>query len=241
MKWRLIAARRAFLFAAGVFLLALIVRLPASFVALALPGEIQIRNVEGSFWNGRASAVGVGGMLVQERLSWRFQPRALLDARLAWAVDGRLADQTSRLELAVGARGAALNEVSLALPLEPLAALDARLKPAQIGATLRVTAKRLSMDSPFAASIAVEHLFSPLVPVELGSYRLDCKGASGGKGEWQVVTVGGVLRVAGQGTFDAVQSRVDGRLTLTPQSPIPGLSPLLASLPRAGEGFLVSF
>ena len=54
-------------------------------------------------------------------------------------------------------------------------------------------------------------------------------------------TVAGVLQVAGQGAFDAGRSKADGRLTLTPQSPIPGLSPLLASLPKAGEGFVVTF
>jgi hypothetical protein len=53
--------------------------------------------------------------------------------------------------------------------------------------------------------------------------------------------VSGVLRVAGSGAFDVGQSKVSGRLTLTPQSPIPGLSPLLESLPKAGDGFVMAF
>lgn len=242
MKRRLLPARRTLLFAAGIFLIALIVRLPAGFATLALPPEIQLRDVEGSFWNGRASAAGVNGVLVQEQVSWNFLPRALLDAKLAWAVGGRLGDQASRCELALRPRGAELNDVSLVLPLEPLAALHPQLKPAQLGAVLRVTAKQLGMRSPVAASVAVEHLFSPLAAQgEFGSYRLDFKGGADGKGDWQIATVAGVLKAAGQGTFDAGRSRVAGRAVLAPQSPIPGLSPLLAALPKEGDGFVVTF
>jgi hypothetical protein len=236
------AARGTLLFAAGVFFLSLAVRLPASFVTLVLPERIQIREAEGSFWNGRASAIGVGGVLVQEQLSWSFLPQALLEAKLAWAIGGRLAGETSRLEFALRPGGAELNGVGLILPLEPLAALHPRLKSAQLGAVLRVTAKSLSLNAPATASVAIEHLFTPLSPQgELGSYRLDCKTNGEGKGNWQIATTSGVLRVAGGGAFDAGQSRVGGRLTLTPQSPIPGLSPLLSSLPKAGEGFVLEF
>ncbi|GHU33478.1 hypothetical protein AGMMS50256_25470 [Betaproteobacteria bacterium] len=242
MKWRLLPSWRTLLIIAGIFLFALIVRLPASFMTLFLPQEIQLRDMQGSFWNGQASVVGVGGVLVQEQVSWNFLPQALLDARLVWAVRGRLADQTSKLELVARAGGVELNEVSLALPLEPLAALHPDLKSVQLGALLRVTAKSLSMRSPLVASVTVEHLFTPLVPQrEFGSYRLNFKGETESRGGWQIATVAGVLRAAGQGTFDIGQLKFNGRLTLTPQSQIPGLSPLLASLPKSGEGFVLTF
>jgi hypothetical protein len=239
---------RTLLLIAAVFIVALIARLPASFVTLALPQEIQLRDVEGSFWNGQASAIGVGGVLEQEQVSWNFQPGALLEAKLAWTVGGRLSGQSSQLELALRPGGVELNGVNLALPLEPLAALHPQLKSAQLGAVLRVTAKSLDLNwdlnarSPFAASVAVEHLFTPLSPRgELGSYRLEGKSDAEGKGDWQIATVNGVLQVTGKGVFDIGQSRVNGQLNLTPQLPIPGLSPLLATLPKAGEGFEMSF
>ena len=78
MKRPSFLTRRFFLWA-GIFVLALIVRVPASLVSLALPPEIQVREIEGSLWNGRASAVGLGDRLVQEQVAWTFQPRALLD------------------------------------------------------------------------------------------------------------------------------------------------------------------
>ncbi|MDR1708311.1 MAG: type II secretion system protein N [Candidatus Accumulibacter sp.] len=242
MKRRLWPGWRSLFFIAGFFVLALIVRLPASFATLVLPPEIQLRDVQGSVWEGRASAIGVGGVLVQEQVTWAFQPRALLDAKLAWAIAGRLAGETSRLELALRPGGAELAGIDAVLPLEPLAALHPQLKPAQLGAVLRVAAKSLKWDAPFTATAAVEHLFTPLFPQgELGSYRLDCKGEAGGKGDCQVATAGGILRAAGKISFDAGRETATGRLTLTPQSPIPGLSPLLASLPKSGTGFVVSF
>ncbi|MDR2452213.1 MAG: type II secretion system protein N [Candidatus Accumulibacter sp.] len=226
----------------GVFVLTLVIRLPASFVVLFLPPEIQMREVEGSFWNGRASAIGLGGLLVQEQVSWNFRPRALSGLKLAWAVGGRMGGETSRLELALGPRGVEWNGVSLVLPLEPLAALHPQLKSAQLGALLRVSAKSLSLASPFELTIAAEHVFSALVPQgEFGSYRLDGKGMGGGKGDWQITTLSGVLRVVGKGTFDAGRSSASGQVTLTPRSPIPGLSPMLASLPKAANGFVLSF
>jgi len=242
MKRFLLPARRSILLAAGIFVAALAVRLPASFATRVLPPEIQLRGVDGSFWNGRASAVGINGVLVQEQVSWNFLPRALLEAKLAWAVGGRLADQTSRFELALYPGRVEINSVDLALPLEPLATLHPQLKSVQLGALLRVTAKGVSTRSPVAASVVVEHLFTPLVPQgEIGNYRVDIKGETNGKGSWQVATVSGVLQAAGQGTFDAGRSRINGRLTLTPQSPIPGLSPLLASLPKDRGGAVLTF
>jgi hypothetical protein len=243
MRRRSLIRRGAFLLPAlGVFVLFLLIRLPASFVTLFLPPEIQMREVEGSFWNGRASAVGVGGLLVQEQVSWNFRPRALSGLQLAWAVSGRMAGETSRLELALGPRGVEWNGVGLALPLEPLAALHPQLKSAQLGALLRVSAKNLSLSSPFELTITAERVFSALVPQgEFGSYRLDGKGMSEGKGDWQITTLSGVLRIAGKGTFDAVRSNASGQVTLTPRSPIPGLSPMLTSLPKAANGYVLSF
>ena len=235
-------SRRLLVVAAVLIVVAGVLRAPASLLTLVLPPNIQLKNVHGSFWNGQASAVGVGGMLVQEQLEWRFQPKALLGAQLAWALSGRMADQTSRLTLIARWSGVALNGISVVLPLEPFAALHTKLKLAQLGAVLRVTAKALEPHAPTTATISIEHLFSPLVPQgELGSYRLELTGETGSQGRWQIFTAAGNLQIAGQGAFDSAQSRINGQLTLLPQAPMPGLTPILSTLPKAGEGFLLAF
>ncbi len=238
--------RRTLIVVALLLVAFAVVRAPASLVTLLLPPTIQLRNVEGSFWNGQASAVGLGGVIVQEQVEWRFRPQALLGARLVWAVSGRFADQASRFTLALRPGAAELKGVSLVLPLEPFAALHAKLKAAQLGAVLRIDAKALSVGAPVAATVAVDQLFTPLVPQGvLGSYRLDLNrevdGTGKGKGSWQVSTGSGNLQVAGQGAFDSGVGKIGGQLTLTPQTPMPGLTPVLSSLPKVGDGFQLAF
>ncbi len=234
--------RRTVVFAAVVFILAMLARMPASLVTLALPQEIRLQNVEGTLWNGKASAAGINGMLVQERLAWQFRPQALLSARLQWDVSGRFADRNSRLAAILGAGGIVFSGADITLPLEPLATLDPKLKPLQLGAVLRATAKTIAPGNRWDAAVTIERLFSALAPQgELGNYRLDLRGEPGGKGTWQLATVSGVLQAKGSGTFDAQQSVGKGQITLVPQNQMPGLTPALSALPKAGEGYQIAF
>lgn len=217
-------------------------RAPASLLSLVLPAAIQLKNVEGSLWNGEAAAVGVGGLLVQERVGWRFQPHSLLAGQLEWVIGGRYADQASRLKLSVHWRGAELSDVGLFLPLEPFVALHPRLKSAQLGGTLHATVKSWSPHVPTTLSIQVRHLFSRVMPQgEFGNYRLEVKAGTDGRGDWQVSTVDGELHVAGEGAFDAGRENVTGRVLVTPRGAMPWLSPALAALPRSGESYSIEF
>lgn len=235
-------SRRFVVSAVALFVVACVLRAPASLLTLILPPGIQLRNVEGSFWNGQASAVGVGGLLVQEQVAWRFRPQALLAARLEWTISGRLAERESRLTLGVRASGVELAGVSVVVPLEPFAALHPRLKPAQLGARLHATATSLRPQAPMAATVNIDQLSSPLVPQsELGSYTLALEAAADGKGTWRIAPVSGNLQIAGQGQFDAGQSQIHGQVLLTTKTPMPGLAPVLAALPKVGDGHQLTF
>lgn len=242
MRRSLLAPGRGSRWAAGLLLgVFLILRLPASVAGLALPSNIQLRGVEGSLWEGQASAVGFNGLLVQEQLVWRFQPRALLGGRLAWAIRGRFDDQTSQLVLALGGHGLALSGVGVSLPLEPLAALSPKLKGLPLGASLRVTSKYWDSRTPMDASVTIDHLFTPLVAQTLGSYHLDIEGQGQAQAVWRIATVAGPLKLTGQGNLALGRSRFGGRVVLLPQTPIPGLASLLATLPREGQGYVLAF
>ena len=235
-------SRRTLVIVATLFLLACLIRVPASLITLALPQDLQLRNVEGTFWNGSASALGVGGMLVQEHIEWNFQPSSLLGAKFEWAVRGRLADKSSRLNLSLRPGGGEIHDLSVFLPLEPFAALHPRLKGAQLGAELHATATRLAPDQRASIQLAIARLFSPLVPQdELGSYKVEIDAESDGRGSWRIVPVAGKLQIAGSGDFDAARNIARGQVTLTPQAPMPGLTPLLSMLPKAGEGYQLAF
>lgn len=237
--------RRTLAVAAVLLAAAVVLRAPVSLITVFLPPGLQLKSVEGSLWNGQAAAVGVGGLLVQERLVWRFKPQALLGAKLEWAISGQLAEQSSRLNLAVRPGGIDVSDVSVFLPLEPLAALHPKLKPAQLGARLHATAKTLAGlwngKSATTGTLLVDQLSTPLVPQgALGSYTLEFD-ATAGKGSWRIAPVAGNLLALGQGDFDASQAKLHGQLTLTPQAPMPGLMPVLSSLPKVGEGFQLAF
>ena len=235
-------SRRFLVSAAALFLATCVLRAPASLLTLILPPSVQLRNVEGSFWNGQVSAVGVGGLLVQEQVAWRFRPQAVLAAKLEWTISGRLAEHNSRLTLSVRPSGVELAGVSVVLPLEPFAALHPRLKPAQLGAQLHATAKSLRPQAPMVATVSIDRLSSPMVPQsDLGSYTLALEAAADGKGSWRITPVSGNLQVTGQGQFDVGQSQVHGQVLLTAKSPMPGLTPVLAALPKVGEGYQLAF
>ena len=234
--------RRALVMVLALFALFGVIRAPASLLTLWLPKTVQLKNVEGSLWNGRVSAVGVGGMVVQERVEWHFRPQALMSGALVWTISGRFGEKTSQLNAALRATGAELAEVSVFLPLEPLAALHPKLKAVQLGALLHATSRRLNANAPLKAAVDVDGAFSALVPQSgsLGTYRVEVEVAADGKGRWTLTSLPGLLGATGQGQFDVNRSQADGQLVLTPSAPIPGLSPLLTQLPRAGDGYLIS-
>ena len=239
MKW---LSRRVVIVALVIFALFGVIRVPASLITLWLPKTVQLKNVEGSLWDGRASAIGVGGMIVQQRVEWHFRPKTLLSGALSWAVSGRFGEQSSRVNVALGAGGAELSEVNVFLPLEPLAALHPKLKTVQLGALLHATASRLSTRAPIKAALDVDRAFSALVPQAgpLGSYRVELDVGADGQGRWTLTSAPGGLGATGQGQVDLPRSRVSGQLVLTPSAPIPGLSPVLTQLPRAGDGYLIA-
>ena len=234
--------RPALVLAGVFFLLACLVRAPVSVFGFLLPPGVELRNVEGSIWNGKAAAVGFRGMLVQEQAEWHFQPRALLAARLAWAVSGRFEGRESRLNLVLRPGGGELDEVNVFLPLEPLAALHPRLKGVQAGAVLQASAEILRPGAPVRATVSVERLFSRLVPqADLGSFRLDIETDAGGKGNWRIMPVAGSLDISGGGQLDTARSTVSGQVMLTPRGPMPGLTPALSALPKVGAGYQLTF
>ena len=169
--------------------------------------------------------------------------RLTLAGRLEWAIGGRFGDKSSGLTLALRPSGAELIEVSLYLPLEPFIAQHPRLKAVRIGALLHATTSRIARNVPASASIDVDGLFSPMVPLasQLGNYRFDVDLDAAGKGAWRATTLAGILAVSGGGSLDTNAQQIAGKLVLTPSTTLPGLSPALSQLPRSGDGYLVTF
>lgn len=189
-------SRRALIVALALFALACVIRAPLGLLTLFLPQRIQLKNVEGSIWNGRASAVGVGGIIIQQDVEWHFRPQSVLSASLAWGISGRFAEKASQLTFELRPGGSGLSQVSVFIPLEPLAALHPQLKAAQVGALLHVMSSHLSPHAPAKASVDVDQLFSSLIPQagQLGRYQVDFDVAADGRGRWTLTSLPGPCR-----------------------------------------------
>jgi len=136
---------RTILLGLCAFLLALVVVLPASWVAKLLPAQVQCAGWRGSIWNGQCSGLRLalsGTTPVKlETLRWKVHPQALL--RLALNADFQIIDAEGSaagvLELGTGGR-MTLQRVSLQAPFDRR---FANMLPA--GWTGRVEARDLAL------------------------------------------------------------------------------------------------
>lgn len=235
--------RGALALAAMMFTGACVLRVPAGVPAsLLLPGVV-LAGAEGTVWNGKAAAIGVGGFVVQEDITWRFEPRSLLGGRLEWAVGGRFGERDGRLTVAVGAGGVAMRGLDLVLPLEPFAALHPKVRAARLGGALHATAGSIAFQGPASVSVDVQRVFSALTPHnELGSYRLEIDAGAGGDGKWRIAGAdGNLVQLAGDGSFDAARAAVDGRIVVSPKGAPPAVASMLTAFPRDGEAYRIEF
>src|SRR5208282_1995644 len=76
------SVRSALLLAALVFLLTLLVRLPASVLLTHLPGSVRCTDVSGTLWRGSCGELAFGPQSVSD-VRWTLHPVALLRARIA--------------------------------------------------------------------------------------------------------------------------------------------------------------
>lgn len=237
MKRQPFSMRRTCITAVILLVVFFLVRAPASLFTVFLPPSVDLKHVEGSVWHGKAAAVGVGGVLVQEGVEWRFLPASLSGAALEWAFTGRFADRPSRLNLVARPSGVEVRGLDLVAPLEPFAALHPKLKSVQLGGTLHAKAGG-------SATIAVDirRVFSALMPrAGFGDYRLEIDTGPGGAGKWRLTTMAGKLRVEGEGAVGAAPSAIKGRVVITPQESPSAIASMLAAFAREGTGYRIEF
>lgn len=232
-RWILIAA------AALLTLAAFFVQFPAALLARALPAEAALVQVEGSLWNGSAAALGISGVVAQEKLTWHFEPGALLHGQLAWRVQGESRGTPGQARVVLGFKQSGLEQVNLTLPLDALTRFHPTIAGVRVGGALRVESERLARGAPIAATLTLSQVSSAMgiEPVALGSYLLRVQADEQGKGSMNAETQSGSLAVTGQGSFELARKAVSVSLRFKPSGELPGLAPLLATLPREGDQY----
>lgn len=235
LRWTLWATLGCF-----VFLLA---RFPAVMVVRFLPPNIALAGVKGSIWNGGATALGVNGLVTQERLSWKFDWPALLHGRVAWQIHGEHAGQPGELLAVLDRRGPALEKLHLALPLEPLTQFNPILTGVRLRGDVILESERVARKEAIRLDGGLQHIGSAMAdePMALGSYRFSASATPTGEGRLEVSTINGPLQIRGEGNFDPATKKGRAKLHLKPDTDLPGISPLLATLPREGDDYILNY
>lgn len=235
-------AHQHFFLLALLFIGCALLRFPAAVAVAFLPKAIALDGSEGSLWEGRASALGWMGSIVQQDIRWSFRPDGLWHGQLRWDVRGQLGEEKSQLQLRAGLSDFGLYDAHLTLPAESFLAAEARLKPLRLGGLLRINAPRLALKSGAeiqAAEISVqlESLFSSLLPAlgKLGSATLKLT-LENQLWHWRVLPLQGQLLISGTGALSLHKQALQGELILQPEKALAArLQPLLPMLQKEGE------
>ncbi len=224
----------------AVFSIFAILQLPMALVANSLlPEKIRLNGCEGTLWQGRASALGLGGMVLQQDIAWQLRLDGLLSGQLRWEIRGKFATEPSRLALVLSPTTITLRDVNVVLPLEPLLNQDSKLKPLRLGGMLKLSSAVFTPQQPSDVSIRMENLFSALVPAtgSLGSTEIKLLTQTKQPATWAAQPREGALAISGNGTFDLKRNTASGKLVLKPDEKLAGsLRPILALLQQGTEG-----
>lgn len=220
-----------------------LLRFPMAIAAVFLPQPLALQGASGTIWQGEASALGLGGMVVQQHLSWQFQPRQLLSGSLVWQVQGEFRDDKSRMLLKLRPGSAEIQQAMLVLPLEPLIGQSPKMKGLKLGGVLHLDANEASLKKGVVLEGRLENLSSGLTPSAnpFGSYRFHLSFPASGAGSWQIATLSGALKASGEGTANILQGKFTGEINLdADEANLLPLKPVLSTLPKGDKGYTLN-
>jgi hypothetical protein len=192
----------------AVFLAVLVLYLPASWFASALPPPARCAEIGGSVWHGECLGLSVENNKLGDA-TWNFAVGAALGGKLVGDVEVRGVALTARADVDTGFNGVGeLRNIVAKLALDPAFIADL---PADKRGTVSADLKRVVLDQAqsvrqIEGTVDLTELRQVGArPLDLGSYRVTFDGARADGGN-----VIGKLRDIG-GPF-----AVDGTLTVTP-------------------------
>jgi type II secretion system (T2SS) protein N len=163
----------------AVFLVVLVLYLPASWFASALPPQLRCNELGGSIWHGECLGLQFQGAAIGDA-TWNLAPASALTGRLAGDLDLRGSALTARADLDTNFSGVGeFRDVALRLALDP--ALLPQLPREQRG-TVTANLERLELapgPTPHAITGVIELRDLRQVgaqPMDLGSYQLTFDG-----------------------------------------------------------------
>ncbi|WP_162143306.1 type II secretion system protein N [Chitinilyticum aquatile] len=171
----------------------------------ALP-EVQADGLSGSHWQGRASALGVGGVRLLQDVHWRWDAAGLLRGELRWQLE---AAGGNRALLVLDHSGVRVRDARLQLPLAPLASQQQLLNDLRLDGELLAGVDDWRPGQPLGLRLQGLQIVRNGAPLSLGACTVQLQGD-----RWTVSAVpGSPLALSGTG-----QGR-KGSLSLQAASP----------------------
>jgi len=163
---------------AAIFVLTVLVRLPAAVLPLLLPAAIHCQAPSGTLWQGSCGELRSGGVEISD-VRWTLHPLALLRARLAVDVQSDDARASGRAQMTVRRNGDLdVQSLNATLPMQG----GLSLMPAGWSGTVEVVIQQASVRGGHLTTLqgaaTVRQLHSDHPPSDLGSFELDFPKAS---------------------------------------------------------------
>lgn len=230
--------------------LVLLIRMPVSALQWILPNTVSLVQPSGSVWNGRASAVGWQGIVLQQNLTWQWDAKALLSGALAWQLHGEALGAPNQARAVLDLRGlvldlpgVALENVDVTLPLEGIFRAIPQVANWGLGGRAQLRSARLSKQVGDRTELVLDPIFSQLVPAltPLTVLRAQLNIIDGGA-KWQISPAGAsAIAVTGNGELQW-RGAAHGTVNLKPEENVrQQLAPLLLQVPATSEGYQIKF
>jgi hypothetical protein len=211
-------ARRAVILGLAAFLLALLLVLPASWVAGALPAGVQCGEWAGSIWRGQCSALVVSdggtGVMRIDAVRWKLKPASLLRLALSAQFEGSWAKGRAAGQITVGSGGTIQMR-----ELDGESVLDQTVMRAlPAGWNGRIQLRQLEFDwkAGTIGRLGGNVIVSDLADANgnaLGGYRLELPAAEAAPFTGQLRDTGGAIEVEAQLQLAADRSwTLEGRM-----------------------------
>lgn len=191
--------RIALVLAAIVFVVTLLLRLPASLLVSHLPADVACEDVSGTVWHGTCGQLSSDGLKVAG-LSWRLHPLALLGLALSADLASAEPGAGGSASVVLTRSGdASITDLQATLPMP----VGSQLLPAGSSATLVLSLPSVKLHNAhltsIEGSIQIQHVHLSNPVTELGSYQLQLLPAtSGSTTEGQLHDLDGPLQVSAQ-------------------------------------------
>jgi hypothetical protein len=200
------SAKPAIFLAAAIFLLTVLVRLPAAVLTLFLPATVHCQAPAGTLWRGACGELRSGSLALSD-VRWVLHPLALLHAQVSADIDSEDPRANGRAQIRLQSNGDLdVRALNAALPLQG----GLTLMPVGWNGTLELAIEQASIQSGHLAAvqgvISVRRLHRDQPAADLGGFELDFVKAAPMTGNLRdldgPLSLQGVLQLSRSGAYE---------------------------------------